>query len=91
MRDIRKRAERTDTMFQPLQQTVDLLGSFNISLDERVLKQLEEAPLAWKGVKKKMYQRREQLAPLQQSEAIEVRRRSDAFSEKVHLLFREVS
>lgn len=52
----------------------------------QVLTQLEEAPLAWKNVKKKMYQRREQLAPLQQSEAIEVRRRSDAFSEKVHIL-----
>lgn len=48
-----------------------------------MLKQLEEAPLAWKGLKKKMFQRREQLAPLQQAEAIEVRRRSDVFSEKV--------
>lgn len=49
----------------------------------QVLKQLEEAPLTWKGLKKRMFQRREQLAPLQQFEAIEVRRRSDAFSEKV--------
>lgn len=49
----------------------------------QVLKQLEEAPLTWKGLKKRMFQRREQLAPLQQFEAIEVRRRSDAFTEKV--------
>lgn len=85
MRDIRKRADRTDNMFQPLRQSVALLSGFNISLDESVVKQLEEAPLAWKSLKKKMYQRREQLAPLQQCEAIEVRRRSDAFSEKVTL------
>lgn len=36
MRDIRKKSERTDTMFEPLQRTVDLLANFNISLDEGV-------------------------------------------------------
>ncbi|CAD7696266.1 unnamed protein product [Ostreobium quekettii] len=83
MRDIRKRTDRTDTMFEPLKDTVAALQNFGINLGDQVLKQLEESPLAWKALKKKMFQRREQLAPLQQAEAIEVRRRSDAFAEKV--------
>ena len=37
----------------------------------------------WKGLKKKMLNRREQLAALQQYEAVEIRRKSDAFGERV--------
>lgn len=37
----------------------------------------------WKGLKKKMLNRREQLAALQQAEAVEIRRKSDAFAERV--------
>jgi hypothetical protein len=37
----------------------------------------------WKGLKKRMLNRREQLAPLQQAEAVEIRRKSDAFGDKV--------
>jgi dynein heavy chain, axonemal len=48
-----------------------------------VLQQLENAEFKWKGLKKKMLNRREQLASLQQTEAIEIRRKSDAFNERV--------
>ena len=37
----------------------------------------------WKGLKKRMLNRREQLASLQQAEAVEIRRKSDAVGEKV--------
>jgi dynein heavy chain len=37
----------------------------------------------WKGVKKKMLNRREQLAALQQAEAVEIRRKSDAYALRV--------
>jgi hypothetical protein len=37
----------------------------------------------WKGGKKKMLNRREQLAALQQAEAVEIRRKSDAFALRV--------
>eukprot|EP00891_Asterochloris_glomerata_P002883 jgi/Astpho2/2883/Aster-01037 len=83
MRDMRKRETRTDNMFEPLRDTVALLAKFGITMSEIVLKQLEDGPLQWKGLKKKVFQRREQLAPLQQAEAIEIRRKSDAFGEKV--------
>ena len=83
MRDIRKRAERTDTMFEPLRNTVASLATFNISLNEVVLEQLENAEHKWKLLKKKMFTRKEQLTSLQQTEAIEIRRKSDAFGERV--------
>lgn len=148
MRDVRKRSDKTDNMFEPLKDTVSLLTRFGITMTDVVLKQLEEGPLAWKSLKKKMFQRyclfawsrssirwnrvpfdlllfpaesqsrlcqgcicqpsasvfasylvtawlhstsfkdaywcrREVLAPLQQAEAIDIRRKSDAFGEKV--------
>ena len=57
MRDIRKRSERTEAMFDPLQSTVALLSRYNIVLPDSVLKQLEEGPLLWRSLKKKMFQR----------------------------------
>ncbi|KAK9808985.1 hypothetical protein WJX72_007373 [[Myrmecia] bisecta] len=83
MRDIRKRSDKTDNMFDPLRETVAVLTKFGITMSDTVLKQLEEGPIAWKSLKKKMFQRREALAPLQQAEAIEIRRKSDAFGDKV--------
>lgn len=119
MRDIRKRTDRTDSMFEPLkasgsqlslsqhpgfcsvavhasrvgegrawrftlttslhvlnclhrlslpQDTVALLHSFGIQMNENVLQQLENADFEWNGLKKKMLNRREQLASLQQAE-----------------------
>ena len=34
-----------------------MLGKYGLSVSEAVLKQLEEAPLAWKQLKKKMFQK----------------------------------
>ena len=83
MRDIRKRTDRTDNMFEPLKDTVTLLQSFQIPLPDSVIQQLDNAVDKWRVLKKKMLNRREQLASLQQYEAIEIRRKSDAFNERV--------
>lgn len=83
MRDVRKRSERTDAMFDPLKDAATLLTSVGVTLGDGVLKQLEGAEFKWKGLKKKMLNRREQLAALQQAEAVEIRRQSDAFAERV--------
>lgn len=45
--------------------------------------QIENAEARWKGLKKKILNRREALAALQQAEAVDVRRKSDAFNERV--------
>lgn len=34
-----------------------MLGKYNINVREEVMKQLEDGPLAWKALKKKMLQR----------------------------------
>jgi hypothetical protein len=47
------------------------------------LPQLENAEARWKGLKKKILNRREALVALQQTEAVDVRRQGDAFSERV--------
>jgi hypothetical protein len=57
MRDIRKRAERTEASFTPLRDTVALLVRYNISTSEATLKQLEDAPLGWRALQKKMQAR----------------------------------
>eukprot|EP00798_Chlamydomonas_sp_ICE-L_P004667 gene4667-14864_t len=83
MRDIRKRETRTDVMFEPLKEAVALLQAYGINLGEAVLKQLEEGEFSWRALKKKMHNRRAQMAALQQTEAFEIRRKSDAFNERV--------
>jgi hypothetical protein len=44
---------------------------------------LTPAALQWKALQKKALNRRESLASLQQAEAVEIRRKSDAFAERV--------
>ena len=89
MRDVRKRQDKTDVMFDPLVATVALLKTYGISVSEEVLKQLEEAPLAWSSLKKKMLNVREKLSLMQQLEARKIRETSDAFGVKVEK-FREM-
>jgi dynein heavy chain len=47
MRDIRKRTERTDGMFEPLKETVALLQGFGVQLNDNIIKQLENAEFRW--------------------------------------------
>lgn len=47
VRDVRKRSDRTDAMFEPLKETAALLHAFGIQLGDGVLKQLENADLRW--------------------------------------------
>ena len=46
MRDVRKRSDKTDNMFEPLRDTVALLTRFGITMTDVVLKQLE---VRWHG------------------------------------------
>eukprot|EP00959_Pyramimonas_sp_CCMP1952_P106324 2223132-Pyramimonas_sp.AAC.1 len=70
-------------MFEPLKATVTLLKKYNIALDDKTLKQLEEAPMTWSSIKKKMFNVREKLSNEQQEEARKIRETSDVFQAKV--------
>lgn len=48
VRDVRKRSDRTDAMFDPLKETAALLHAFGIQLGDNVLKQLENADLRYR-------------------------------------------
>ena len=83
MRDIRKRADKTDNMVEPLRATVALLKTYGVSIPDATLKKLEEGPMAWADLKKKSLNMRERLAQQQQDEARIIRQKSDDFQVKV--------
>ena len=83
MRDIRNRTDKTDASFEPLRKTVQLLKKYGIMLSELTLKKLEEAPMAWAALKKKMFQKREKMGAQQQAEAGKIRQDSETFRVKV--------
>lgn len=83
MRDIRKRTDKTDNMFDPLRQTVTLLKNYGVMIGDATLKKLEEGPMAWADLKKKSLNMRERLAEQQQQEARIIRNKSDDFMAKV--------
>ena len=83
MRDVRKRAERTEASFEPLRAAVALLKGYGIALEEATLTQLEQGPMAWGALRKRMLNVRERLTDLQQEEACVIRERSEAFNARV--------
>jgi dynein heavy chain, axonemal len=83
MRDIRVRDEHTQTMFQPLKETVTLLKQYNVPVKDETVSQLEDGPLKWKALDKKKKQRTEALNAKVIAEQLEVRRRSDTFQKLV--------
>ncbi|KAL4450636.1 hypothetical protein ABPG77_000992 [Micractinium sp. CCAP 211/92] len=83
IREVQKRNDRTEAMFKPLEDTMALLSSFGERPDPELVRQLEDGPRQWRMLCKKMFSRREELAPFQTAEAIDVRRKSDAFSKKL--------
>eukprot|EP00898_Chlorokybus_atmophyticus_P007698 jgi/Chlat1/792/Chrsp104S01257 len=83
MRGVRIRSEPTEAMFDPLRATVALLRKYGITLGEQTLKRLDEAPITWQALKKKMFQVREKLSSRQQEEAAAIREASEGFKTKV--------
>jgi len=83
MRDVRKRADRTDASFEPLRAAVALLKGYGIAMEEATLAQLDQGPMAWGALRKRMLNLREKLTDLQQEEARVIRERSEAFATRV--------
>lgn len=83
MRDIRVRDERTQTMFQPLKETVAVLKGYGVPVRDETVNQLEDGPMNWKALDKKKKQRTEALNAKVIAEQLEVRRRSDGFQKNV--------
>ena len=83
LRDVRKRADGTDAMFDPLRQTVSLLSKHLVQTPDEVLRQLEEAPLTWNNLKKKAVVTKEKQAKNHSREADKIKKESKEFEAKV--------
>jgi dynein heavy chain len=87
LRDVRKRADATDAMFDPLRQTVSLLSKHQIQTPEEILRQLEEAPLSWNNLKKKAIVTKEKQAKNQSREADKLKKEGREFEARVEAFF----
>ncbi|XP_030610318.1 dynein axonemal heavy chain 9 isoform X3 [Archocentrus centrarchus] len=85
---VKERQNTTDTMFEPLQQTIALLKEYEQELPDVVYKQLEELPEKWNNVKKQAVLVKQRVAPLQAIEVASLRRKCAAFDVEQHT-FRE--
>ncbi|KAL2077982.1 hypothetical protein ACEWY4_025667 [Coilia grayii] len=85
---VKERQSSTDEMFEPLQQTIDLLKTYEQELPDVVYKQLEELPEKWTNLKKQAVVVKQHVAPLQASEVACLRRKCTSFDVEQHT-FRE--
>jgi len=87
IRDIKVRREATDTMFEPLGATVDLLKAHMAPgaevVPESTTRLLEDGPAEWLKLKRKLEAKKESVALAQQLEGAKIRRASDDFIERV--------
>ncbi|CAG9462750.1 unnamed protein product [Pedinophyceae sp. YPF-701] len=83
LRDIRKRKERTEAGFGPMNECVELLQTHGIQLGEAVLAKLENLPSQWRNLMKKLDGKKEEVALAQQIEGQKIRGTSDRFGKEV--------
>uniref|UniRef100_A0A3B5KZ59 Dynein, axonemal, heavy chain 9 n=1 Tax=Xiphophorus couchianus TaxID=32473 RepID=A0A3B5KZ59_9TELE len=85
---VKDRQTSTDTMFEPLQQTIAVLKIYEQDLPEVVYKHLTELPEKWLNLKKQVVLVKQQVAPLQAIEVVSLRRKCASFDVDQHA-FRE--
>lgn len=66
---VKERALTTDEMFEPMQETIDLLKYYDMDIPEEVNVLLQELPEQWANTKKIAQTVKQQVAPLQATEA----------------------
>ncbi|KAK2575931.1 hypothetical protein KPH14_007294 [Odynerus spinipes] len=76
---VKERQPTTDEMFQPLEETVELLKFYDQDIPEEVNVLLQELPEQWANTKKLALMVKQQVAPLQAGEVSRIRGRISAF------------
>ncbi|KAK0086060.1 hypothetical protein PV325_003945 [Microctonus aethiopoides] len=76
---VKERQPTTDEMFQPLQETIELLKFYDQDIPEEVNVLLQELPEQWANTKKLAVLVKQQVAPLQAGEVSRIRGRISAF------------
>ncbi|KOC63714.1 Dynein beta chain, ciliary [Habropoda laboriosa] len=76
---VKERQPTTDEMFQPLEETIELLKFYDQDIPEEVNVLLQELPEQWSNTKKLALMVKQQVAPLQAGEVSRIRGRISAF------------
>lgn len=77
--NVKDRALTTDEMFEPMQETIDLLKYYDMDIPEEVNVLLQELPEQWANTKKIAVTVKQQVAPLQAIEVVAIRNKIAAF------------
>ncbi|KAF2978603.1 hypothetical protein EK904_004180 [Melospiza melodia maxima] len=77
---VKERHSATDAMFEPLKETIELLRAYEQQLPEEIHQQLEELPEKWGQVKKLAVAVKQQVAPLQAAEHMEIKQMESAMT-----------
>ncbi|NXK90148.1 DYH17 protein, partial [Formicarius rufipectus] len=85
---VKERQAVTDSMFEPLKETIALLRTYGDEMPEQIHLKLQNLPEHWNNNKKLCLRVAESAAPLQASEAAILRRKCQEFEIKQHA-FRE--
>jgi dynein heavy chain, axonemal len=86
---VKERAVTTDTMFEPMRGTIDLLKYYDMDIPEEVNVLLQELPEQWNNTKKLAVTVKQQVAPLQATEVVSIRNRISNFDCHINV-FREI-
>ncbi|XP_039715556.1 dynein axonemal heavy chain 17 isoform X7 [Pteropus medius] len=81
---VKERQAATDTMFEPLKQTIELLKTYGEEMPEETHTKLQELPEQWTNTKKLAIQVKQNVAPLQANEVNILRRKCQQFELKQH-------
>nr|XP_033816070.1 dynein heavy chain 17, axonemal isoform X1 [Geotrypetes seraphini] len=86
--NMKERQTATDNMFEPLEQTIELLKTYDLEMPEEVHMKLHDLPEQWNHTKKIAFQVKQSVAPLQANEVSIIRRKLQQFEVR-QLEFRE--
>ncbi|XP_067615922.1 dynein beta chain, ciliary [Eurosta solidaginis] len=86
---VKERSNKTDTMFEPVQETIQLLKYFDMDIPEEVNVLLQELPEQWVNTKKIASTVKQQVSPLQATEVVRIRNKIAEFEAHTHL-FRDI-
>ncbi|KAF1507297.1 Dynein heavy chain 17, axonemal, partial [Eudyptula minor] len=85
---VKERQAATDSMFEPLKETVALLSTYGEEMPEEIHLQLHDLPEHWDSTKKLCLRVKQNAAPLQANEVNIIRRKCQQFEVRQHA-FRE--
>lgn len=76
---VKERILKTDEMFEPMKETIQLLRYYDMDIPEEVNVLLQELPEQWANTKKIASLVKQQVAPLQATEVVRIRNRLSEF------------